>query len=153
MHPCRQASWYSEIGLFQEKGRSSFHISTRNPYLCPPFHKQQGWCPVEGAETTFCKRKNVKPCLERKEHTSPTHAAGNLYTGSAGACRMPMAVRYWPAAGQRAVISSLFQTSTDQKNNTVSGAAPVQLTILYSPCFLQGLFYVATHDHIPVWPP
>jgi hypothetical protein len=55
--------------------------------------------------TNFVKGKKLKQCLERKEHTSPTPAAGNLYMGFVNVCRMPMAVRYWPAAGLKAVIN------------------------------------------------
>jgi hypothetical protein len=53
----------------------------------------------------ICKRKKNIKCPEKKEPTSPIHAAENLYMDFAGACRMPTAEKFWQAAELKDVIN------------------------------------------------
>jgi hypothetical protein len=47
-------------------------------------------------------------------------AAENLFMVFASVCKLPMAVKCWPAAGQKAVINLLFLTNALERNKKPS---------------------------------
>lgn len=65
-------------------------------------------------------------------------AAANQCMVSASACKLPMAVKYWPAAGLKGAISLRFLMSVSVKNKII---ASIGIEIFQASRFIGRLFY------------
>ena len=90
-------------------------------------------------ETQESETKGEVTLKVKKEHSSHMYAAVNQFMVSAGVCRLPTAVRYWQAAGQRGVTALLFLMSMVQKNRRDNYPAFAGKN-LYKPSYYGGLF-------------
>jgi hypothetical protein len=82
----------------------------------PSFHNQRGWYLGEKLKKIYCKRGNLITCLEKKEPINLTNAAVKVFMDFVKEWKQPMAVKFYQAVGQRAVINYPFLMNAEIKN-------------------------------------